>query len=295
LTDFPVLEESTFVALATHGMAGSMYDVPSGPFEPDEWFHLVVGCRESGLLGLLAAAAQRGDVTLTPAQAEELAVLENEVAGLSLLVEQRVVQLSGLLTAASVGHRLLGGPAIARLGYRQPGVRSFDTAIMLVDLAGLDLATVQRGVHAVPSIPIAPERSVHVSDLSEPPTLLVLMEQPVPTACIEEHLVLACLSVAMTPEPSLLQQRDVAELALFPAIDQSRVQAIAERWGVVEVVAAVLVQVWHLFQLADRTRLSVWSARIADSDPQRDQRATGSNARLGRMLGRRSQKIGRVR
>jgi len=286
------LDEGTLVALAAYGMAGSMYDVPSGPFAPEEWFHLVAACRASGLLGLLAAAIQRGDITVTPAQAEELSVLENEVAGLSLLVEQRVVQLSGLLSAASISHRLLGGPAIARLGYRQPGVRSFDTAIMLVEPRGGEMARVQRGVRAVTSVPIGVGRFVLVQDLSEPATLLVLMEQPVPTACIEEHLVLACLAVALGPEPSLLQQRDVAELALFPAIDPDRVQATAERWGVVEVVADVLVQVWQAFRLADRTRLSVWSSRIADSDMQRD---GGSLARRGRMLGRRAQKLGRVR
>lgn len=279
--------DGTLIALAAHGMAGSMFDVPGGPFAPDEWFHLVGECREAGLLGLLAAAVQHGDVEVTSAQAEELAVLENEAAGLALLVEQRVVQLSGLLTAAHVQHRLLGGPAVARLGYRQPGIRSFDSAIMLVDARGSELATVQRGVQAVTSVAIGIERSIAVEDLADPSTLLVLMEQPVPTACIEEHLVLACLAVALAEAPTLLQQRDVAELALFPAIDPSRVQATAERWNVVDLVAEVLVEVWRLFQLADRTRLSVWSSRLADSDPQREQKTARASARRGRVLSRR--------
>ncbi|HEY3144614.1 MAG TPA: hypothetical protein VGJ86_26015 [Acidimicrobiales bacterium] len=259
--------------LAAHGLAGSMFDMPDGPFAPDEWFELVRNCRTNGLIGMLAAAVQRGDMRLTPPQAEELAVLENETAGIALLVEQRAARLAALLGAADVGHRLLGGPARGRLGYRRPGIRTFDNALMLVEPKGMEVAPPPRGVVMTTTL-IPPEgRPITLRDLADPPTLLALAEQPVPTVSVEEHLVLACLDVAGSwardlADPrgilDLVAQRDVAELALFPAIDPARVQQTAESWGVVDLVARAVVEVWHLFELADRTRLSVWAYRMTD-------------------------------
>jgi hypothetical protein len=261
------------VPLAAHGLAGSMFEMPSEPFSPDQWFALVRTCEAQGLIGMLAAAAQRESITLSPAQAEELAVRENEAAGLALLIEQRVVRLSALLAAGGVTHRLVGAPARARLGYRQPGIRTFDSATLLVESTELG-ATVPRGVTVAQAVRLTDGRSIDVAQLSHPPTLLALADHPVPTASLEEHLVLACLDMVAArsrdlADPAgafdLVSQRDVAELALSRALDPAGVQHTAESWGVAKQVASAVADVWELFGLADKTRLSVWAYRMAAS------------------------------
>jgi len=293
------------VPLAAHGLAGSRFDLPKEPFASDDWFLLVQICRSLGLLGMLAVAGQRGDVTLSPAQAEELAVLEAEAAGLSLLVEQRVVRLSALLAAAGVAHRLLGAPPRARLGYRQPGVRTFETATMLVEPSGLELA-VPWGVAVERVLRLPGGRMIGVGDLAQPPRQLAVADHPVPTASPEEHLVLACLDVAQVTAsrngtaspvasgPGLVAQRDVAELALSKEIDTARVQQTAEAWGVVNPVARALAEVWELFGLADRTRLSVWAHRIADPPAPAVRTAAGPPAPPGPAPRVRSSMVNRV-
>jgi putative nucleotidyltransferase-like protein len=131
--------DDTLVSLAAYGLAGSMFDTPSGPFSPDDWHHLLATAGQHGIVGILAAAAHSGEVRLSPAQSEELSVVEREAAGLALLVEQQVVRTSGLLAAAGLAHRVLGGPARGRLGYRNLGYRTFTEATMLVEPAAVEL------------------------------------------------------------------------------------------------------------------------------------------------------------
>lgn len=297
--------DDTLVSLAAHGLAGSMLDTPSGPFEADEWFHLLAAARAHGLVGVLAAAAHANEVKLTTAQLEELAVVEREAAGLALLVEQQVVRTSGLLAAAGLAHRLLGGSPRSRLGYRHLGFRTFTEATLLVEAQALDLLGALQEGDRGPGGPgadrngIAPARrqrisaqvlvdgpgeiQIGVGHLADPPTLLVLADRPVPTGSIEEHLVLACIeaaATAMSPSLDLVVRRDITELAMFPAIDAERVRQVCDVWGVTDLVIHELAFTWGVFQLADRTPLSVWAARGMASDP-------GSRSRRpGRVMGR---------
>jgi hypothetical protein len=272
-----------------------MLDAPSGPFEADEWFHLLAAARAHGLVGILAAAAHANEVKLTTAQLEELAVVEREAAGLALLVEQQVVRTSGLLSAAGLSHRLLGGSPRSRLGYRHLGYRTFTEATLLVEAQALDLlGALQDGdrghvparrqrISAQVLLDGPGEIEIGVGHLADPPTLLVLADRPVPTGSIEEHLVLACIEAAATaasPSLDLVVRRDITELAMFPAIDAERVRQVCESWGVTDLVIHELAFTWRVFELADRTPLSVWAARGVASDP-------GSRARRpGRVMGR---------
>jgi hypothetical protein len=287
VTTVDISQEHLLLGLAAFGLAGSVVEVHPGPFEPDEWYHLVQACDAHRLIGTLAWAAERGTVRLTEPQAEELAVREREVAGLSLLIEQRVVRMSSLLSAAGVAHRLVDGPARARLGYREPGIRTFRQATLLVDPAGARLVeplmattTSPTRLAVVTAIP-CDDVSITVGQLSDPPTVLTLADRPIPTASIEEHLVLACVDAYMAPAVDLVVARDVAELALYPGIDPGRVRKTADAWGITSVVAHALAETWRTFELADRTALSVWAAR------DEDQQAHGARSRRpGGVMGR---------
>ena len=289
MTTIDVAEEHLLLGLAAYGLAGSVVETYPGPFAPDEWFHFVRACDAHGLLGILAHAVDGGRVALTEPQAEELTVREREVAGLSLLVEQRIVRVSSLLTSAGIAHRLVDGPARARLGYRQPGTRTFRTATLLVDPAGAGLvapltAATPTRLDVRTSLGGAEGGSVVVGQMSDPPTILSLADRPVPTASVEEHLVLACIEVLGAPLPDLVVMRDVAELALFPAIDPERVRGTAESWGVASAVAHALAETWRTFELADRTALSVWAARDEDQQAHnlRSRRPGGVMGRMAR-------------
>ena len=288
MTAVDTSQEHLLLGLAAYGLAGSVVEAHPGPFEHDEWFHFVRACDAHGLLGILSAAADKGRVTLSEAQAEELAVREREVAGLSLLVEQRVVRVSSLLSAAGIDHRLIDGPARARLGYREPGTRTFRSATLLVDPAGAALvapltASTPSRLSVRISIP-CDDATVVVGQLSDPPTLLSLADRPIPTATVEEHLVLACIEAYSSPVPDLVVTRDVAELALFPAIDPERVRVTSEAWGVMSVVTHSLAETWRTFELADRTALSVWAARDEDQQAHnpRSRRPGGVMGRMAR-------------
>lgn len=283
-----VSQEHLLLGLAAYGLAGSVVEAHPGPFEPDEWYHFVAACTAHGLLGVLAAAAERKAVQLTDAQVEELAVREREIAGLSLLIEQRVVRTSALLSAAGIAHRLVDGPARARLGYREPGIRTFRDATLLVEPAGATLVA--------PLTDSSPTRvavrtaipcdgvDIVVGQFSDPPTLLSLADRPIPTASVEEHLVLACVEAYASPRPDLVVARDVAELALFPGIDAERVRLASDEWGVTGVVTHALADTWRTFELADRTALSVWAARDEDQQAHnpRSRRSGGMIGRVAR-------------
>ncbi|HEX6569054.1 MAG TPA: hypothetical protein VF015_07810, partial [Acidimicrobiales bacterium] len=115
-------ESARLVATAAYGLAGSRTDLPARPLTDVEWFDLVQGCMATDLVGFLAAAVAGGHLPVTPSQADGLAVLEAERAGLSLLVERRAVTAASLLAAAGIDHRIVDGPA-RRSAYGDVAVR----------------------------------------------------------------------------------------------------------------------------------------------------------------------------
>ena len=138
-------ESALLIAVASHGLAGSRTDPPAARLSPVEWFDLVQACVADDLVGFLAVAVADGAFPVTPAQAEELSVLDAEHAGLSLLVERRALTMSSLLTAAGIDHRLVDGPA-RRLAYgNEAQVRRFRSAEVLVPPARLDDAHALQG------------------------------------------------------------------------------------------------------------------------------------------------------
>lgn len=300
--------------LAACGLAGSVLEPPAGPFAPHQWFALLRACREHGLVALLAAAAQRGDVKLSDVQAEELAGAEREAAALALHAEQRALQASAVLEGVGVEHRVLGGSPRSRLGYRDPAARTFPALALLVDPDALGLARHLCGSARRQRLVVRDgldlgDVHLELSHMADPAALLALADRPVPTATVEEHLVLACLELvgltmvrsadesADTNVPTsgvgpgappawepftadgdsvLVVQRDVAELALSPAVDPDRVRQVAQGWEVLDHTARAIAQTWAALALADRTALSVWAEREVHHRPRRHAWSTRS-------------------
>jgi hypothetical protein len=293
------------VAVGAHGLAGSRTDLPSVSLSDLEWFDLVRGCVAADLVGLLATAAGDGHLPVTAAQAEELDVLAAEHAGLSGLVERHAVTMSSLLTIAGIDHRVVDGPALA-LAYPVSAaapVRPSRTVRVLVAPDRLADARALQGVPAVrPDGPVPRAARLHIVDtlpgldagptvdlpsLLGPPVRADLDGRSVPMLTLEQQLVVACASQAVTPVPALAALRDVAQLALARGLDARSTQRLADKLGVSEALAGGVAQSWTWFDLADKTSLSVWALRRAIRPAAR---ATGGTPRVGlaqRVLGRR--------
>ncbi len=298
------------VAVAAHGLAGSRTDLPHEPLSEVEWFDLVQGCVAADLVGLLAAAAAAGHLPVTAGQAEELDVLAAEHAGLSALVERHAVTMASLLEIAGIDHRVVDGPARG-LAYRDGGhhpVRPVRRVQILVAPARRDDARALQGVR--PALPDGPlprhERLVVVDTLPglDPapradlpallggPARLDLDGRSVPVLTLDQQLAVACAALSATPVPSLVELRDIAQLALAAGVDARATRRLADRLGASDALASGLAQAWTWFDLADKTELSVWALRRATPRADRTAgRVAAPSSRVGlaqRVLGRRT-------
>lgn len=312
-------------AVAAHGLAGSRTDLPATALSEPEWLDLVHGCIATDLVGFLAAAGAAGHLPLTAGQAEELAVIEAERAGLCLLVERRAVTMAGLLAAAGIEHQVMDGPA-RRLAYGDAAVRQFGEVQVLVSPRQFDAARAMQGPppSAVGIRPVQRrERLVLRSDVAGlgplagepresrpvrtdettapaevdalqllgPGTSLDLAGRPVSVLTLEQQLLVACLEATSHPVPSLALVRDVAQMALCTDLDATAARRLAEAIGVAAALAGGIAAAWDCFDLADKTELSVWALRRSGSRHRpTPRRSTPPLARAGiaqRVLGRR--------
>jgi hypothetical protein len=313
------------IAVAAHGLAGSRTDLPTRPLSEVDWFDLVQSCAAADLVGFLAAAVAEGHLPVTSGQAEELAVLESECAGLSLLVERRALTMAAVLAAAGIAHAVVDGPA-RRLAYGDAGVLQFRAVEVLVPAARLDDALALQGAppdtpggrpvprserlalrSSIPGVgqtrpdtgPGTSHEIVWAADPSQPDLLgrlgpvaaIELAGRTVSVLRLEQQLVLACAELAAAPVVSLVQLRDVAQLALSAGLDSTGTRRLAEATQVAEALAEGLALAWSRFDLADKTELSVWALRMAGHRPHRsaDGRPSPSASRGGlaqRVLGR---------
>jgi hypothetical protein len=307
-------------AVAAHGLAGSRTDLPATALSEPEWLDLVQGCIAADLVGFLAAAAASGHMPLTAGQAEELAVIESERAGLCLLVERRAVTMAGLLAAAGLEHRVMDGPA-RRLAYGDAAVRQFGEVQVLVSPRRFDAARALQGPRpsAVGARPVerrerlvlrcdvagvgpvageareprharADEPAVPVEvdalQLLGPATSLDLAGRSVSVLTL-----VACVEVTSRPVPSLVLLRDVAQIALCADLDATATRRLAEVIGVAAALAGGIAAAWGCFDIADKTELSVWALRRSGSRHRPSPRGSAPPlARAGlaqRVLGRR--------
>ena len=308
------------VGVAAHGLAGSRTDLPATPLTDLEWFDVVQACLAADLAGFLVSAAAAGALPTSPGQADELAALWAEGEGLTRVVERRVVTMSSLLTAAAVDHRIVDGPA-RRLAYAGATVRHARSARVLVSPARLDdalalLGPAPRGatgqpiarrerlavLAAVPGLGALPSpgagggpAATTTAGLFGPVATVVLDDRAIPVLTLGQQLVVTCVELCSAPVTSLVDVRDVAELALSPDLDGRGTRRLAEAAGATDALAEGVALAWSAFDLADKTELSVWALRMdgrrqAASAP----RPSGSTTRVGlaqRVFGRAPQPV----
>jgi hypothetical protein len=279
--------------IAVHGLPESPAPVATAPLGGGEWRALRTFVAHHRLTGLAVAAAEHGDLPLDPTQRQQLLADAAAAADLTRHLEAVLVEVSGMFAAAGIDHRVLKGPALARLDYPAAALRPFGDIDLLVTGEGLETAigllTRAGGRRRYPEprpgfdrrfgkgvcvvLPDGTEVDLHrtlaagpfgltvdLDDLWSKTSPVVVGGRPLPALDPAARLLHACLHAALgNHPPRLLALRDVAQVWLATRPDPAEVLGRARRWGVTAVVARAVTTAWETLGLADGGPLVAWA------------------------------------
>lgn len=281
--------------LAARGLPGAPSAAPPGvPPSAPSWRALRTFIAHHRLTGLATAAVAAGELTLTPAQADELAADHVAATAVAAHLERVLVEVSDLLSAGGIAHRVLKGPALARLDYPAAQLRSFGDIDLLVAADDLDAAVrvlgrlggrrrfpeprpgfdrrFGKGTCVV--LPDGTEVDLHRTLASGPYGMTIdLRDLWSSTSVVDLHgrrlealdatarLLHACVHASLgNHPPRLLALRDVAQVWLANTPDLSDLLARARRWGVTAPVARAVSAAWETLRLSGGGALPAWAA-----------------------------------
>lgn len=254
----------TLLGVAAHGLAGSRIRPPSGLLDPAAWRGFVRACSEEHLVGLLAATIDAGILQVSDEQAADLETMVADVRAHSAALREAVVETCRTLDADGIDHHVLDGPVVAQRAYADPSVRDLDEVSILVDTSLLPIPSRQdaavRFRHDL--LPAELGQPVGLDDAKHHTTRVDVDGHLVPALPAEAQLVYTCAQAASASvADGLLALRDVAQLALTDDVDPVSVARFVGPGRVTAVVARAVRLAWQRFDLADKTRLSVWASR----------------------------------
>lgn len=281
-------------AVAASGLTGAGVRFPEGPLPSETWRRLLAGVRRNRLEGLLASSVAAGALVATREQAAEAARAHVKAMSAAVLLEQDLLEAVDLLEGAGIDHRLLKGPAVARLAYPEASVRVFRDIDLLVPSARTEEAAAlltrhgHRRVQArlrpgfdgrfAKSVTLTSPRGRSIDlhrtlvpgalGLTITPQDLFATSLPARVGGREvrcpgwaELVLHACYTVAVADvPPRRVALRDLAQLLLHAPVEEDRVLELAERWRGLGVVATAVNMTWDRFDLADAVPLSAWAA-----------------------------------
>jgi hypothetical protein len=281
------------LAVAAYGLAGSQLRLPDEPLPDDAWKRLVAEVHHQRLPGFLAQAVGDGAFAVTQAQAHEAAQLHCRSMHLALFLERLLLEVVGDLRDHGIDCRVLKGPALARLDYPDPSLRSFGDVDILVPADQYDAACERLAARGATrrfpeprpgfdrrfgkgaafvsdaGLEIDLHRTlvlgpfglrVRLEDLFARSTPFVVGGHTLLALDAEERFLHACLHAALgTSPPRLLPLRDVAQLLLSGKGDPEALLRRCASWGAQAVVALAVQLAWDAFALADVVELSAWA------------------------------------
>jgi putative nucleotidyltransferase-like protein len=125
-------------AVAIHGLDLTPRSSPTPEPDPEGWTQVRHEVATHGLVGLLAAAYEDGNVLLTDEQADEVADFQLTAATVAIDIEAAVLETLDLVEPHDLPVRMLKGVASAHLDYPDPSWRVFNDADLLVRGRDLD-------------------------------------------------------------------------------------------------------------------------------------------------------------
>lgn len=281
-------------AVAAHGLAGTLWDLPGEPLADDDWHVVLNTAINQRYPGLLVAAIESERLAVTAHQREQAEECHATSMMVALRLEQRLVQVSAVLAGAGIDHRVLKGAAVAALVYPDPALRSFGDvdllipagrfaeAVQLLDAQGYrrlwpeihrgydarfgkgatlrDDDGVELDLHR--TFALGPfGHGVDAATVFANPSSFTLAGETLLALEADMMFLHACYHAALGDvPPRTVALRDVAQLLLGGGVDEARVLAVAQRWGAECVVARAVAMSWEALRLADITRVSAWAA-----------------------------------
>jgi hypothetical protein len=286
------------LAVAGHRLPGPFRAFPAEPLGERAWSELMAAARRNRVTGLLNAATSDGVLPATEDQVREARALHRAGQIRVLGLERELPGVVRTLAAAGVDARVLKGSAVARLDYREPGLRSFIDLDVLVRSRDIDRAVAalaaagfvrtlaeprpgfdrrfDKGMTLIP--PAGYELDLHRTFVLGPWGVVMDLEQlwdegeevpmgghPVRALSRPYRFMHACYHAALGDWPLRLGSlRDVAEIAAR-LDDDSAVREIAASWGAEAVVAAAVADSRRLLGTVVDDALTSWAETFVPS------------------------------
>lgn len=308
------------LAVASYDLPGATFPPPDRPLDAHDWQRLRAAIRQERLSGLLAAAVASGAWPVTAGQRNEVAELHRDAMAVAVVLDALLVQLSRVLDAANVDHRVLKGSGVAHTSYPDPAWRQYGDIDLLVPAVRYDDA-----IHALgqagcqrtrPQLRTGFDRrygkgttlrhedghwvdvhrtlamgpfglAVQTADLFATATPFTVAGHTVRALGPELRFLQACYNAALGDvSPRLVALRDVAQLLLDHQLDRDRVLELAMAWEGQAVVARAVQLTWERFGIADRVPLSEWAHRYQPS--RAEQRALSRHLESGNRYARKA-------
>ena len=279
--------------IGAHGLATSLPAPPKDPLDAQRWSALAAWVAHGRITGLCVQAIGDGALAATPAQAREAATAHALAIGVTELLERFLLEVVGVLTRCGIDYRVLKGPAVARLDYSNPGLRTFgdidvlvpaddfDRAVRALVEAGCTRRTPQLrpnfdrrfGKGAVLVEPRGFELDLHRTFVSGPfglwshPADLFAASSSFTVAGVElralapeDRFLHACFHADLTRWVRLSTLSDVAQLLIGRELDVDRVRGRAASWRADAVIARGITLAWETLGLSAVTPLSAFAA-----------------------------------
>jgi len=280
-------------SVAGVGLSEPQMTRSTGPMSESSWGALLEAVERERLCGLLTAAIETGVLRVTPGRQEQASAARRRAAYVDLALEAVLVETVGLLVARGIDYRVLKGPAMSRLDYPDPAMRSFGDIDLLIreEQYGEALAALSAAgnVRDAPELrdgfdrrfgkgtPMrtpagfevdlhrTPDRgplglAIHVDDLWARPATFTIGSEAFLTLPLEQRFLSVCFHAALGNLPARVAPlRDVAQLALCTDLRTDRVMEMCAAWRAEAVVARAVILAWDTLGLEQSVDIADWA------------------------------------
>lgn len=311
-------------AIAAHGLAGTMLDLPARALDDREFLGLNSRVRSQKLSGLLWSAIEDGAFPVTPSQRERAEQSHIQVLCGVLQLEHLLLRTVEQLAGAGIPYRALKGAAVAHQDYARPGDRvfgdvdvlvpgeHFDDAVAVLCAAGCRRRFPEprpgfdrrfgKGTCLVTSdgLELDLHRTFAIGSFGERLAIDEIWRRRdgyslagvvIDTLPPEERLMHAAYHTVLGDrQPRLIPMRDVAQIALTRSLDWQHLRQLMRASAGEAVVARAVRMSWRALELADVLLISAWAHDYAD-----DKRAQAEIALYDRSASYAARSFGTIR
>ena len=305
-TASPETAHRSLRALAALGLPGRGHAAVA-PLTDPAWAHLVARAVHDQLSGVLQWGIWNDEVPATDHQRRLAFDAHLPVAAHVVRLDQELATASRALKSENVDLRVIRGPAVARLDYPDPGMRTFNdidlivrgeqmrdavrtlgslgyrrgmpplrqsfddrfaASVSLVSASGLEIDLHRRLVDGPAGLTLPLE---DLWGASEPIDVAGSRVEALPR---EHRLLDVAVTVALCPgSPRLGTLRDLATMLVSPSLDPAALLGIAEKWNAHPLLSLAVGKAWTALDLDDD--VPAWWSVMVGRPPSRPEELSG--------------------